>query len=272
MRCALTLAAVAATAVCDAAPRASAAPAAANTGISFQVRVIISPPGIASQCATISRPGIVTSIKSRDSIPGSDARMRSPMARNSVWWVRFGAAAAATCCLAAGSAPTLFDRGPVGFTDQQARRGQMAYAESCAMCHGPHLNDGQFGPPVKGAAFKARWHDQSADSLWSTIIRRMPPTSPGSLDSRIYTDIEAYLLRENGEAVGSTALAPSLAPVLAAAPVQAGAAPERNSAAAPPAAPRLANEDAAYRAAMAARKALLSKVTPVSDAMLRTPG
>jgi PQQ-dependent dehydrogenase (methanol/ethanol family) len=60
--------------------------------------------------------------------------------------------------------------------------------------------------------------------------------------------------------------------VLAAAPVQAGAAPERNSAAAPPAAPRLANEDAAYRAAMAARKALLSKVTPVSDAMLRTPG
>jgi alcohol dehydrogenase (cytochrome c) len=191
--------------------------------------------------------------------------------RISGWLVRFGAAAAASCCLGASNTQSLFDRGPVGFTAQQARRGQTVYAESCALCHGPHLNDGQFGPPVKGPAFKARWRDQSADSLWSTIIRRMPPTSPASLDSSTYTDIEAYLLRENGENAGTAALAPSLAPVLAAAPVPAAATTGRNSVAPPAAAARLDNEDAAYRAAMAARKVLLSKITPVSDAMLRTP-
>ncbi|HEV2700422.1 MAG TPA: PQQ-binding-like beta-propeller repeat protein [Steroidobacteraceae bacterium] len=189
---------------------------------------------------------------------------------NSFWLARLGCAAVAACCLGAGSAASLFDRGPVGFTEQQARRGQTVYAESCALCHGPHLNDGQFGPPVKGAAFKARWHDQSADSLWSTMIRRMPPTSPGSLDSSTYTDVEAYLLRENGEEAGTTALRPSQGPVLAAAPVSVASAPERNSVAAPAAA-RLDNEDSAYHAAMAAKQALLSRVTPVSDAMLRTP-
>ena len=75
--------------------------------------------------------------------------------------------AAAVCVVGAADAQSLFDRGPVGFTEQQARRGQTVYAESCASCHGPHLNDGQFGPPVKGAAFKAHWHDQSPEALWT---------------------------------------------------------------------------------------------------------
>ena len=54
------------------------------------------------------------------------------------------------------------------------------------------------GPPVKGAAFEGHWHDQSPEALGSLIIKRMPPASPGSLGSRTYTDVEAYLLRENG--------------------------------------------------------------------------
>lgn len=174
--------------------------------------------------------------------------------KHSGWRVRWGWVAAAACCVAAGGGPSLFDRGPVGFTEQQAQRGQIAYAESCALCHGPHLTDGQFGPPVKGAAFKTRWHDQRPDALWAAIIRRMPPASPGSLDSRTYTDIEAFLLRENGGQAGTVELAAANLPALA----TAGAA-------------RRDNEDAAYLAAMGARKALLGRLTPVSDAMLRTP-
>jgi alcohol dehydrogenase (cytochrome c) len=178
--------------------------------------------------------------------------------KRSDWLVRIGCVAAAACCAGAAGGQSLFDRGPVGFTEQQARRGQTIYAESCAACHGPHLNDGQFGPPVTGPAFKARWHDQSADALWSAIIKRMPPASPGSLDSRTYTDVAAYLLRENGEKAGAAQLALS-APVTATA-VLAAANGGRHD-----------NEDAAYHAAMGVRKALLGRVTPVSDAMLRAP-
>ncbi len=173
--------------------------------------------------------------------------------------------AAAACCVGSAGGQTLFDRGPVGFTEQQASRGQSVYADSCASCHGPHLNDGQFGPPVKGPAFKARWHDQLPEALWTSVIKRMPPASPGSLDSRTYTDVAAFLLRENGEQAGTVELAASSTSVAAA------VAPERNPV--PPAggAARLDNQDAAYHAAMAARKALLGRVTPVSDAMLQAP-
>jgi alcohol dehydrogenase (cytochrome c) len=172
------------------------------------------------------------------------------------WRVRFGWLAAAVCCASTASGQSLFDRGPIGFTEQQARRGQAVYAESCALCHGPHLNDGQFGPPVKGSVFKTRWHDQAPEALWSAIIKRMPPASPGSLDSRAYTDVEAYLLQENGEAAGTAQLPATHAPVAAARPA---------------AATRLDNEDAAYQAAIRARKALLGALSPVSDAMLQNP-
>ena len=175
------------------------------------------------------------------------------------WLLRLGCVAVAACGAGAASGQSLFDRGPIGFTEQQARRGQTAYAESCARCHGPHLNDGQFGPAVNGAAFKARWHDQLPDALWSAIVKRMPPASPGSLDSRTYTDVAAYLLQQNGEKAGSAQLVLSVPPT--------GTEQTPRSAAGP----RLANEDGAYHAAMAARKALLGAVTPVSDAMLRAP-
>jgi alcohol dehydrogenase (cytochrome c) len=163
--------------------------------------------------------------------------------------------------MGAASGQSLFDRGPVGFTAQQATRGQTVYAESCALCHGPHLNDGQFGPPVKGSAFKARWHDQAPEALWSSIIKRMPPASPGSLDGRAYTDVAAFLLRENGAAAGTAELA--LPASIAAA---SGHTAARSTAAA-----RLDNEDATYRVALAARTALLGRITPVTDAMLRAP-
>jgi mono/diheme cytochrome c family protein len=97
--------------------------------------------------------------------------------------VRFGFLAAALVGTAA-RAQALFDSGPAAFTAQEAARGKTAYAERCASCHGPHLIDGQFGPPMKGAAFKALWRAQSPEALRSAIVQRMPPASPGSLDSR----------------------------------------------------------------------------------------
>ncbi|HTV79966.1 MAG TPA: PQQ-binding-like beta-propeller repeat protein [Steroidobacteraceae bacterium] len=175
-------------------------------------------------------------------------------------------ALAACTAMGTAAAQTLFAGGPVKFTAEQARRGQQVYTESCAQCHGRHLVDGQFGPPVKGPAFTALWHDQSPDALWSVLFRRMPPASPGSLDSGAYTDVEAYLLEQNGERAGPVPLTTSLVSVPATLAAPAGVAAPEHAAVA-----RLDNEDATYHAAMAAHRALLDKLTPVTDAMLRTP-
>ena len=186
------------------------------------------------------------------------------------WPIRLGCAAAACVMSVAAGAQTLFDSGRVEFTELQAARGAAAYRESCAACHGPNLDDGQFAAPLKGAKFKAHWHDQSPESLGSLIMKRMPPASPGSLGSKAYADIEAYLLQENGDRSGTTELAASSAPPARGASTESPAASEHGSS------PRVGavlvdNQDAEYRAAMAARQILLRKLTPVSDAMLQDP-
>jgi alcohol dehydrogenase (cytochrome c) len=183
-----------------------------------------------------------------------------------IWPVRAGCAAGLACVLGgAAGAQSLFDTGPVGFTQVQATRGQVAYTESCAACHGPNLDDGQFAPPVKGVAFRMHWHDQSPAALRSLIVKRMPPASPGSLGSRAYTDIEAYLLQENGDSAGTAELAASSAPAEFAAASEHDSRPRSIGAA------LVDNQDAEYHAAMAARRIVLDRLTPVSDAMLRSP-
>lgn len=203
------------------------------------------------------------------------AEQRGPSMRRMQWpgWlIVSGFAAGGVCVFGAGAAAqSLFDSGSVGFTEMQANRGQVAYMESCAACHGPNLNDGQFAPPVKGAAFKAHWHDQSPEALRSLIVKRMPPASPGSLGTQTYTDIEAYLLRENGDKAGSAELAAANATTTTAAPAESAAASEHAPNPRTVGAALVDNQDATYHAAMAARQALLDRLTPVSDAMLRDP-
>ena len=176
--------------------------------------------------------------------------------------------AATWIAAAAPATRTLFDSGPVGFTAKQAQRGQAAYTKSCASCHGRHLNDGQFGPPVKGAAFRAHWSSQSPEALRSLIVQRMPPANPGSLDGDTYTAVEAYLLRENGDRPGAIELAVSAAPV---APTGASAAPSNDAAVRTSSAARIDNQDATYHAALVAQQNLLARMTPVSDELLRSP-
>jgi len=190
--------------------------------------------------------------------------------------VRVGCAAAAMWALGGpAGAQTLFDSGNVSFTAMQASRGRTAYAESCAACHGPNLNDGQFAPPVKGSAFRAHWHDQSPEALLAMITKRMPPASPGSLGGT-YVDIEAYLLQQNGNKAGTVGLAATPAPAVSAASPSATAAASA-AAGEHDAVPRsvggnlIDNQDAVYHAAMSARESLLNRLTPVTDTLLRDP-
>jgi len=177
-------------------------------------------------------------------------------------WVRLGCIAALTALSGFGvtaQAQGLFDSGPVSFTVPQAARGKSAYSDSCSSCHGGNLDDGQFGPPVKGPAFRAQWHSQSAAALFSLVATTMPPTSPDSLGSQTYADIEAYILQQNGATAGPTALSAAELAKAAASGRRAGGYGF------------LGNHDATYRAAMARREALLDQLTPVTAAMLRKP-
>jgi alcohol dehydrogenase (cytochrome c) len=169
------------------------------------------------------------------------------------------------------AAQSLFDGGSVDFTATQAVRGQAAYTENCAACHGPNLNDGQFAPPMKGPQFQSHWHDQSPEALLTLITKRMPPASPGSLGSRTYADIEAYLLRENGEKAGTVEFAASDTSARSVTAANNPVAAEHGSVPRTVGGTLIDNQDADYRAVIAAREKLLNRLTPVSDAMLRNP-
>ena len=149
-------------------------------------------------------------------------------------------------------APGFFAGGPaVSITAAQANRGKSVYDDNCASCHGANLDDGQFGPPLRGSVFRPRWSSQSADALYSYVAAKMPPSAPAGLSDRAYADVEAYILQANGVAFGTSELTPV-----------------RTQAATTP---RTANQDAIYDSVMAARGKLLADMTPVTGAMLQNP-
>ena len=60
------------------------------------------------------------------------------------------------------------------FTAAQQNAGDAIYKESCASCHGKNLDDGEFGPPLKGVEFRSAWFGRPAGVLFTTI-ETMPP-------------------------------------------------------------------------------------------------
>jgi alcohol dehydrogenase (cytochrome c) len=92
------------------------------------------------------------------------------------------------------------------YTTAQAERGRAVYAEQCASCHGPNLDDGAFAPPLTGLDFRTKWGQQSAEPLFTYTATRMPPNQPGSLGDARYTDLMAFILLQNGSPAGSREL------------------------------------------------------------------
>ncbi|HEX4049915.1 MAG TPA: PQQ-binding-like beta-propeller repeat protein, partial [Steroidobacteraceae bacterium] len=179
-------------------------------------------------------------------------------------WIRLACIGALTALpgfgvAAQAQAQGVFDSGPVSFTTPQAASGKAAYQENCSSCHGDDLDNGQFGPPVKGPTFRAQWHSQSAAALFNLLATKMPPTSPDSLDGQTYADIEAYILQQNGATAGAAALSAAELAKAASSARRAGGYDF------------FGNHDATYQAAMARRDALLDKLTPVTATTLRNP-
>ena len=98
---------------------------------------------------------------------------------------------------------------PFSYTEAQAERGRASYATNCASCHGRNLDDGAFGPPLKGADFQGKWGSgmrESMDGIFTYTSSRMPPDRPGGLGDAAYADLLAYIMQENGAAAGTREL------------------------------------------------------------------
>ena len=170
-------------------------------------------------------------------------------------------------CLQA-QAQRFFEKGSSpSFTKSQAERGKGVYTNSCSSCHGTNLDDGEFGPALRGASFQKKWGVQSPGALFSYMVQKMPPADPGQMSGQAYANLEAYILQANGLESGTTELTAAElgGPAAQSAPAaQQGFQGDIRPSAA-------GNRDAIYKAAMARRAAQLEKITPVTDEMLQHP-
>ena len=83
----------------------------------------------------------------------------------------------------------------LALTAAQADRGEIAFAQSCALCHGPNGDDG-FAPAVSGPQSLRRF--DSVRAVYDFVRQNMPFSAPGSLDDQTYLDVVAYLLSTRG--------------------------------------------------------------------------
>jgi quinoprotein glucose dehydrogenase len=92
------------------------------------------------------------------------------------------------------------------YTKEQAMRGEAAYAQECASCHGLTLNGGEMAPPLSGGEFLSNWNGLTAGDLFDRIRTTMPANAPGSLNREKTADILAEILSANQFPAGSMEL------------------------------------------------------------------
>jgi mono/diheme cytochrome c family protein len=114
--------------------------------------------------------------------------------------VKFGAGAFFAALALAGGAMTAAaaDEPSLAISKAQVDRGEYDYVDNCVMCHGYDLNDGEFGPPIKGSFFRKKWIGKSVGELFTKTVMTMPQSNPDSLDPNVYADIMAYVFAQNG--------------------------------------------------------------------------
>lgn len=117
-----------------------------------------------------------------------------------------GFAACALFVLSAGAASVAAQEVALSYTAAQAEQGKAAYEQHCVACHGPSLNDGPLGSPLRGPTFIAKYGGRTLDALFTTLSSTMPTTAPGSLDRRTYAALTAYVLQANDISAGEQEL------------------------------------------------------------------
>lgn len=211
-------------------------------------------------------------------------------------WRKLSAAAAVgvLACAAGFSSSLKGQKAPVlpalMFTEAQAIKGQKLFEDKCTACHGVNMAGGPAGPSLIGAPFKAKWSASPAVDLFKVISETMPTGEPGSLSADDSANVMAYIVKTNGGMPGSAPLptdAVKLTRLSFAAAMSPSEANNQNTAVTPPIMvsgggsgistartrpPRVVRSpDAFANAVFARRAAMLDKVRPVTDQILRNP-
>jgi mono/diheme cytochrome c family protein len=125
--------------------------------------------------------------------------------------LRRGALAALPLALGIVLAASGASTAPGGYTAAQATAGSSVFSTKCSFCHTLNLSGGA-GPALSGASFhKLSDKYKTAAGLYAVISQKMPLDAPGSLGTKNYLAVTAFLLSKNGYAAGSTALTPKSA-------------------------------------------------------------
>ncbi len=119
------------------------------------------------------------------------------------WRTALCVAALSTVALAAQAARTVWDG---IYSDEQAERGRVLYADRCARCHGDGLTGIEAAPALSGTAFYSNWEGETLEALFDRIRMSMPQDKPGSLSRPQNADILAHILKVGGYPAGPATL------------------------------------------------------------------
>lgn len=85
----------------------------------------------------------------------------------------------------------------LSFSAEQVEAGTAVYKETCQLCHGTSLSNGQFGTPLRGNYFRKKWGGKSLGELLQFTLESMPPDNKGGLPAENYAAALAYILSRN---------------------------------------------------------------------------
>lgn len=94
----------------------------------------------------------------------------------------------------------------LSFTQDQVSRGQTLYSETCQICHGNRLSNGQFGTPLRTSFFQNNWKGKTLGELAQNTWEKMPPDNVQSLTWDQVTEVLAFILSRNDIEPGETAM------------------------------------------------------------------
>jgi S-disulfanyl-L-cysteine oxidoreductase SoxD len=99
------------------------------------------------------------------------------------------------------------------YTEEQAKRGEAVYAESCANCHGEQMEGIDMSPPLTGSTFGSNWNTLTVGDLFDRIRTTMPMDRPGSITPQQNADVIAFMLKANQHPAGKTELPSTVTPL-----------------------------------------------------------
>jgi len=84
----------------------------------------------------------------------------------------------------------------VHFSTDQVEAGQAIYRETCQICHGNRLSNGQFGTPLRGSFFRNNWKGKTLGELLQHTWEKMPPDNVQSLSREQVASVIAFIFQE----------------------------------------------------------------------------